>query len=260
MQARLEKIAQQVQALEQQRPIAATLSAKQAERERLQAQLSHATAAHAFAATLDPILKRAQTQATETDPLVAAAIAELTAAQQFALVRPAIEQGLTALQQLQENYRWLLDQLTALRQTLTDPAAIPALNQTLKQLETDIARAAAAERSLLQAQALEEERSRLAAELKQLSDRQQTVEPLSKELTDLERRLNELREERANLGQPHAQRQLLLEQQAAAPQLEADYARLGTEQATLQARLTPSMRNANTMPPLRNSGNSLAMS
>ncbi|WKT80991.1 SMC family ATPase [Thermosynechococcus sp. PP45] len=239
LQARLEKIAQQVQALEQQRPIAATLSAKQAERERLQAQLSHATAAHAFAATLDPILKRAQTQATETDPLVAAAIAELTAAQQFALVRPAIEQGLTALQQLQENYRWLLDQLTALRQTLTDPAAIPALNQTLKQLETDIARAAAAERSLLQAQALEEERSRLAAELKQLSDRQQTVEPLSKELTDLERRLNELREERANLGQPHAQRQLLLEQQAAAPQLEADYARLGTEQATLQARLTP---------------------
>ncbi|MFN4067041.1 MAG: AAA family ATPase [Thermosynechococcus sp.] len=239
LQARLEEIAQQVQALEQQRPLAATLSAKQAERERLQAQLSHATAAHAFAATLDPILHTAQTQAAETDALVTVALADLRAAQQFSLVAMAIERGLGALQQLQDNYHWLLDQLMALRQTLSDPAAIPALSRTLEQLEADIALAAAAERSLLQAHALEKERDRLEVELRQLGDRQQALEPLSQELTTLERRLQKLRQERADLGQPHAQRQLLLEQQAAAPQLEADYARLSSEQASLEARLTP---------------------
>ncbi|WP_298617493.1 SMC family ATPase [uncultured Thermosynechococcus sp.] len=238
LQARLEDITQQVQALEQQRPLAATLSAKQAERERLQAQLNHATAAHAFAATLDPILNTAQSQATATDALVTAAMADLRAVRQFSLVATAIERGLGALQQLQQNYHWLLEQLTALRRTLTDPEAIPALTRTLEQLEADIALAAAAERSLLQAQALEEERSRLAAELRQLGDRRQLLEPLSKEFVDLEHRLNQLRKERASLGQPHAQRQLLLEQQAAAPQLEADYERLCNEQATLQARLT----------------------
>ncbi|BCX11934.1 MAG: hypothetical protein KatS3mg067_0872 [Thermosynechococcus sp.] len=239
LQTRLEEIGQQVQALEQQRPLAATLSAKQAERERLQAQLNHATAAHAFAATLDPILNTAQSQAAATDALVTAAITGLTAAQQFSGVAAAIQEGLGALQQLQQNYHWLLDQLMALRQTLSDPAAIPALNQRVKQLEADIALAAAAERSLLQAQALAEERSRLEAELRQLRDRQQTLEPLSQALADLKHRLNTLRQERANLGQPHAQRQLLLEQQAAAPQLEADYERLCSEQASLQARLTP---------------------
>ncbi|RMH63454.1 MAG: SMC family ATPase [Cyanobacteria bacterium J003] len=239
LQRRLAEIDQQVQALEQQRPLAATLSAKQAQREQLQAQLNHASAAHAFAATLDPILNTAQSQAAVSDALVTAAIAGLTAAQEFSLVAAAIQEGLGALQQLQQNYHWLLDQLMALRQTLTDPAAIPALNQRLKQLEADIALAAAAERSLLQAQALEEERSRLETELRQLGDRQQALEPLSQELADLERRLHKLRQERAKLGQPHAQRQLLLEQQAAAPQLEADYERLCSQQASLQARLIP---------------------
>ncbi|MFN4280250.1 AAA family ATPase [Thermosynechococcus sp.] len=239
LEARLGELTQQLQALEQQRPIAATLGAKQAERARLQAQLNHATAAHAFAATLDPILHTAQSQAAETEALVTTAMADLRAAQLFSLVATAVERGLEALQQLQQNYHWLLDQLVALRQTLTDPEAIPALTRTLEQLEAEIALAVAAERSLLQAQALEEERNRLAAALRQLGDRRQPLEPLSQELADLERRLQKLRAERTTLGQPHIQRQLLLAQQAAAPQLEADYERLCSEQATLQARLTP---------------------
>ncbi|BAY52525.1 hypothetical protein NIES2134_124050 [Thermostichus vulcanus NIES-2134] len=242
LQTRLEEIDEQVQALEQQRPIAATLSAKQAQREQLQAQLNHAAAAHALAATLDPILNTAQRQAAVSDALVTAAITGLTAAQQFSLVAAAIQEGLGALQQLQQNYHWLLDQLTALRHTLTDPAALPALNQRLEELEAEIALAAAAERSLLRAQALEEERCRLQTELRQLGDRQQALEPLSQELADLEGRVEKLRQERAKLGQPHAQRQLLLEQQAAAPQLEADYERLCSERASLQARLTPLYR------------------
>ncbi|MCI3280210.1 SMC family ATPase [Synechococcus sp. PCC 6717] len=240
-QLRLVELEQQLAALDAQRPLAATLNQKQQERDRLAAQISHLSAAQAFAATLAPIVASATTQAAAIAPLTRQAIHELTAAQDFALLTPAVTLGLQALQHLHANHQQLLNDLEALLKRL-DPSEQDLLTPLLAQLDADIAAAAAAERSLLQWHPLAAEKARLHEHLSALGDRQRQLIPRYSQLAQLQRQYTKLSTKLEALGQPRAQQQVLLEQQQSAPDIETAVQELVQHQAQLNSELAPLYR------------------
>lgn len=235
---RLAELEQQLATLEAQRPLAATLTTKQQERDRLQAQFNHATAARAFAATLAPLVNRATAQVTSTETLTRQALKALTAARDLALLTPAVDVGLQALQQLSANHQELLAHLQELLYSL-EADSPEHLLPLLERLDAEIAAATSAERALQQWPPLAAEKARLEAHLADLGDRQQQLAPLCHQLAALERQCTDLAADLEALGHPRAQQRILIEQQQAAPKLETAIQQLQQQHRQRQQELAP---------------------
>ncbi len=238
VQARLGELEQELAMLEAQRPLAETLTAKQQQRDRLQAQLNHATAARAFATTLAPLIEAATAQAVATAPLVREAMAALNSARELALLSPAVTLGLEALQRLDNNHQQLLRQLEELLASLETDSQ-ERLMPILERLEAEIRTATAAERDLQQCPPLVAEKAKLEEQLKTLGDRQRQLIALAEPLGTLERQYADLASALAALGHPRAQQQVLLEQQQAAPAVEAALQDLLRQQTQQHEELVP---------------------